>query len=86
MLKKIFERLNSINSFSKKIIIWGCAFSLILCLMGVAIIEYNNFNLNQFSTYNVGSTMVYTSIVMFAQIIVGSLLIDFFGTLISNHE
>ncbi len=86
MLKKIFDRLNSINSFSKKIIICGCTFSLILCLIGVGVIEYNNLNLNQVSMYDIGSTMVYTAIVAFAQIIVGSLLIDFFGTLISNHE
>lgn len=86
MLKKIFDRLNSINSFSKKIIICGCTFSLILCLIGVGVIEYNNLNSNQASMYDIGSTMVYTAIVVFAQIIVGSLLIDFFGTLISNHE
>lgn len=86
MLKKIFDRLNSINSFSKKIIIYGCVFSLILCLIGFSIIEYNNLNLKQLTVYDIGSTMVYTAIVAFAQFVVGSLLIDFFGTLISNHE
>lgn len=86
MVQKIFERLNSINSFSKKIIKWGCTFSLLMCIAGVGIIEYNNITLNKIATYNVGSTMVYTSIVVFAQIVIGSLLIDLFGTLLSNHE
>lgn len=86
MVQKIFERLNSINSFSKKIIKWGCIISLLLCLSGVGIIEYNSIYLNKISTYNVGSTMLYTAIVMFAQVVIGSLLIDFFGQLLSNHE
>ncbi len=86
MVQKIFERLNSINNFSKRIIKWGCTFSLLMCLFGVGIIEYNEFALNKISTYNVGSTMVYTAIVVFAQIVIGSLLIDFFGKLLSNRE
>lgn len=86
MVQKIFERLNSINSFSKKIIKWGCTISLLMCIVGVAIIEYNSIYLNKISTYNIGSTMLYTAIVMFAQIVIGSLLIDFFGQLLSNHE
>ena len=86
MVQKIFDRLNSINSFSKKIIKWGCVISFFLCLCGVGIIEYNSMNMNKISTYNIGSTMLYTAIVMFAQIVIGSLLIDFFGQLLSNHE
>ena len=86
MVQKIFERLNSINSFSKNIIKFGCIISLIMCIGGFGIIEYNDICLNQISTYNIGSTMIYTAIVMFAQIVIGSLLIDFFGKLLSNHE
>lgn len=86
MLQKVFERLNSINNFSKNIIKAGCLFSLVLCIAGVSVIEYNEINLHSISTYNVGSTMVYTAIVAFAQFVIGSLLIDYFGKLISNHE
>ena len=86
MVRKIFERLNSMNNFSKNIIKYGSLFSLVMCTIGVGIIGYNSLYTNKISTYNIGSTMVYTSIVVFAQIVVGSLLIDFFGTLLSNHE
>ncbi len=86
MIKKIFDRLNSLNKFSKNIIKYGSAFSFIMCTMGVCIIAYNSLYTYKVATYNIGSTMVYTSIVVFAQIVVGSLLIDFFGTLLSNHE
>ena len=86
MMQKIFNRLNSMNKFSKNIIKWGSLFSFAMCISGLVIIEYNSMYLNKISTYNIGSTMVYTSIVSFAQIVIGSLLIDFFGTLLSNHE
>ena len=86
MMQKIFNRLNSMNKFSKNIIKWGSLFSFAMCISGLIIIEYNSIYLNKISTYNIGSTMVYTSIVSFAQIVIGSLLIDFFGTLLSNHE
>lgn len=86
MVQKIFDRLNSLNKFSKNIIKWGSLFSFVMCLAGLIIIGYNSIYLNKISTYNIGSTMVYTSIVCFAQIVVGSLLIDFLGTLISNRE
>lgn len=86
MVQKIFERLNAINNFSKKIIKWGSLFSLLLCIGGIFIIEYNSAELNKISTFNLGSTMVYTAIVAFAQFVIGGLLIDFFGTLLSNRE
>ena len=84
MLHKICEKLNSINNFSKNVIKGGCTFSFILCMMGTAIIAYNQIIENKIILYKVGSTMVYTSIVAFAQFVIGGLLIDFFGTLLSE--
>lgn len=84
MLHKIFERLNSINSFSQKVIKGGCTFSFILCMIGVIVIAYNQIYLSKVAVYTVGSTLVYTSIVTFAQFVVGGLIIDFFGTLLSE--
>lgn len=84
MVHKIFERLNSINNFSKKVIKGGCTFSFILCILGVAVIAYNQLYLNKVATYNIGSTLVYSSIVSFAQFVIGGLLMDFFGTLLSE--
>lgn len=84
MVHKIFERLNSINNFSKNVIKFGCTFSFILCMLGVATIAYNEAVLCKIAIYKIGTTMVYTSIVSFAQFVVGGLLIDFFGTLLSE--
>ena len=84
MLHKICEKLNSINKFSKSVIKGGCTFSFILCMMGAATIAYNQILVNKIILYKVGTTMVYTSIVAFAQFVIGGLLIDFFGTLLSE--
>ena len=84
MLHKICDKLNSINNFSKHVIKGGCTFSFILCMMGVATIAYNQMFLSKVILYKVGTTMVYTSIVAFAQFVIGGLLIDFFGTLLSE--
>ena len=84
MLHKICERLNTMNSFSQKVIKGGCTFSFILCMIGVAVIAYNQIYMSKVAMYNIGSTLVYTSIVSFAQFVVGGLLMDFFGTLLSE--
>jgi len=84
MLHKIFERLNSINNFSKKVIKGGCTFSFILCMMGMTVIAYNQLYLNKVATYHIGTTLVYTAIVTFAQFVIVGLLMDFFGTLLSE--
>ena len=84
MLHKIIERLNSMNDFSKKVIKGGCAFSFILCMIGTATIAYNQIVLNKVALYKIGSTMVYSSIVSFAQFVIAGLLIDFFGAMLSE--
>lgn len=84
MVHKIFERLNSMNNFSKKVIKGGCTFSFILCMLGVTVIAYNELYLNKVATYNIGTTLVYSAIVSFAQFVIGGLLMDFFGTLLSE--
>lgn len=86
MIQKIVNNLNAMNNFSKNIIKYGCLFSFLMCLAGIVVIEYNSISINKISTYNVGSTMIYTAIVVFAQVVIGSLVIDFFGKLISNNE
>lgn len=85
MIQKIIKQLNELSSFSKNIIKWGSLFSLAMCIMGAVIIEYNQLELNKILVYQTGSTMIYTGIVAFAQFVIGSLLIDYFGKLVSNH-
>lgn len=86
MVNNIVNSLNSINSFSKKIIVSASIISLILCIVGTGIITYNA-NTNQtMSLHALGSSMIYTAIVLFAQFIIGSLIIDLFNTIINNND
>lgn len=87
MVSKIINRLNSINTFSKNIIIYVSIISCTLCLSGVGVILYNMLSeFSKVSLHTLGSTLIYSSIVLFAQFVVGSLIIDFFNAVISDDE
>ena len=86
MVGKIVESLNSINKFSKNIITIGSILASLLCIAGMIIVNYNYVKLQQVNLYTLGSTMIYTASVLFAQVIIGGLLIDYFGNLIHNHD
>lgn len=86
MVSKLVSSLNSMNTFSKKIIISVSIISLVLCIVGMGIILYNASCLEVVSLHTIGSTMIYSSVVIFTEFIVGSLAIDFFNMLISNHD
>lgn len=86
MMSKIVNRLNSMNDFSKKIIIYSSVISLTLCLLGMGVIIYNaNTSLSD-SLHNIGCSLIHAAIVMFAQFTIGSLVIDFLGAVIDNHD
>lgn len=87
MVSKIVSSLNSMNNFSKNIIIYISIISSGLCLSGVALIIYNLCaEFSKVSLYDLGSTLIYLSIVLFAQFVIGSLIIDFFNAVISSHD
>lgn len=86
MMSKIVNSLNSVNKFSKKIIITGSWIALFLCVAGMILVGYNNIISQKVQLYTIGSTMIQTAIVLFAQIVIGGLIIDFFGNMISNHD
>ena len=87
MVSKIVNRLNSINSFSKNIIIYISIISCTLCLSGVCVILYNMLSdFSKVSLHTLGSTLIYSSIVLFAQFVVGSLIIDFFNAVIKDDD
>ena len=71
---------------SKKIIISASIISLILCVIGTGIITYNANNEQVMSLHTLGSSMIYTSIILFAQFIIGSLVIDLFNAIINNND
>ena len=84
MVGKIVNHLNSINNFSKKIIVFTSIISFVLCLCGVGIIFYDASMGSTIMLHTIGSTFIYTSIVLFAQFVVGSLVIDFFKAVIDS--
>lgn len=86
MINKIVKSLNSVNSFSKKIIIGGCSVALFLCIIGMLLVIYNSITNNEVALYNIGSTMISTSGALFAQMVIGALIIDFFGNVVNNRD
>jgi nitrate reductase gamma subunit len=85
MVSKIVKRLNSINSFSGNIIKIGCYISFVMCLMGLVVINYNNIIGESIRLNTIGSSLIYTAILLFTQTVIGGLLIDLFGNAISGN-
>lgn len=86
MVNKIVSHLNSINNFSKKIIVFTSIISFALCACGIGIIFYDASIGSTIMLHTIGSTFIYTAIVLFAQFVVGSLIIDFFSAVINQDN
>ena len=86
MMSKIVNRLNSINEYSKKIIICSSMISLLLCSVGVGIIIYNSAVLQTMSMYAIGSSLIHAAIILFSQFTIGSLVIDFLNAVIHTDD
>ena len=85
-MDKIFKCLNSINTFSKNIILYGCIIVLAVCIVGAFIIGHNSALVHEVALYKLGSGMIHTSTVVFAQIVIGALIIDWFNTMMKNND
>ncbi len=83
MVKKIVTRLNSINDFSKKIIVVASIISFALCAIGICLVLCSS---GAITLYMIGSNMIHTSIVLYAQFIVGSLFIDLVNTIWDKRD
>lgn len=86
MVGKIVESLNKVNSFSKSIIKYGCYIALFFGIIGMLLINYNNMIAQKVELYTIGSSMIYTGAVFFAQMVIGGLIIDFFNSMVSNND
>lgn len=86
MFKKIIEKLNSINTFSKHVIVCGCMISIALCVMGLGIITYNDNMLQTISLYTIGSSLIYSAITLFSEFTIGGLVIDVANNVIKNNN
>lgn len=85
-MDKIFKSLNSINTFSKNIIFYGCIIVLAFCILGAVIIGYNSIVTQEVTLYQLGSNMIQTSTVVFAQVVIGALIIDWFNAMMKNND
>ncbi len=86
MFNKIIEKLNSINKFSKHVIVSGCIISLAICLIGIGIITYNDNVLQKISLYTLGTSLIYSAITLFSEFTIGGLVIDVADNVIKNHN
>jgi hypothetical protein len=86
MFNKIMEKLNSINKFSKHVIIAGSITSVALCIIGISLIAYNKNVLQTISMYTLGTSLVYSAITLFSEFTIGGLVIDVANNVIKNHN
>lgn len=86
MITKMLKSLNSINPFSKKFIMFGCIPVLLLCIAGVILIAYNSNCAQEVNLYLIGSSMISTSCLVFTQIVIAGLIMDFLNALIQNRD
>lgn len=85
-MDKIFKTLNSINGFSKKLIFFGSVFVLGCCILGITLIMYNHSFVDQVELYAIGSKLIQKSIVVFSQVVVAALVMDWFKNAFHNDD
>ena len=86
MFNQIIEKINSINKFSKNIIITGAVLSVALCIIGIGIITYNENVIQKISLYTIGTSLIYSAITLFSQFTIGGLAIDLANNVFINHD
>lgn len=86
MFSKVIEKLNSINKFSKNVIIVGAIISIALCILGIGIVTYNENVIQKISLYTIGTSLVYSAITLFSQFTIGGLVIDLASNVLKNHD
>lgn len=86
MFNKIIEKLNSVNKFSKNVIIVGSIISIALCLIGFGVVTYNENVIQKISLYTLGSSLIYSSIILFSEFTIGGLVIDLASNVIKNGD
>ncbi len=84
-MNKIITSLNSINSFSKKVIFYGCTIVLIACISSICLIAINSAFIHDASLYDIGVTMIQKFTRVFTYVIIAALLMDWFGKM-SDEE
>ena len=67
-MDKIFKTLDSINTFSKKVILGASMFAVAGCNVGIVLIVYNRIVANEVELYALGSSLIQKSISVFFRV------------------
>lgn len=86
MFSKVMEKLNSVNQFSKKVIVAGAIVSMALCIIGIGIVTYNKNVIQTISLYSIGTSLIYSAIMLFSEFTVGGLVIDLANNVLKSHD
>jgi hypothetical protein len=77
-IEKIYSELTKLSSFAKSILKYGTQISLLLLAIGTALVIYNHTGTNFSEQFEfVAISIVKVSFTIEAEVIIGSLIIDF---------
>lgn len=82
----IFKTLDSMNSFSKKIIILSSCAVLSACIIGICLIAYNSCFAHDVELFKIGSTLIQKAITVFCHFTIVALVIDWFNANMQNDD
>ena len=85
-MNTIFKTLDSMNNFSKKIIIFSSSAVLIACIAGICLIAYNSCFAQEIELFEIGSTLIQKAIIVFSHFTIGALVIDWFNANMQNDD
>ena len=78
IMNKIIATLNQMNSFSKKVILYGCTIVLIACIVSIMLISVNASFIHDPELHNIGTILLQKFTVVFAQVVIAALVMDWF--------
>lgn len=77
-IERIFTSFDSLNSLTKTMLKYGTQAFLALFALGALLVAYNHTSLNFDSYFEfIATSMVKSSFIILAEVIIGGLLIDF---------
>ena len=78
-MNNIINTLNSINSFSQKVIFYGCSVVIIAVVTSICMIAVNSTFIHEPEIYDIATKILQKFTVVFAQVIIGALIMDWFS-------
>jgi len=76
ILEKITKQISNMEKLSKGIITYGTMASILLFIFSAAVYYYNNIYINSYTLMNNCIAMMKTSVNIFAEVIIGGLVMD----------